>query len=271
MTFKRKKVFFVMIASIAVLAIIFSMIAPLLAPNDPLATDFANILQEPSEQYPFGTDQVGRCIYSRILHGARVSLGTTILLLGIIFVLGLTLGIVSGLAGGFVDTAIMRMADTVLAFPDIVFAIAIVGVLGQGMKYTIIALSIIWWTKYARLTRTLVLDIKDREYIHAAVMGGASKLKVIRVYILPNIISPLIVKFALDIGGMMLSLAGLSFLGLGVQPPTPEWGNMLNEGRDYLQTASWLLIYPGLAIFIVVSIFNMLGDAIRDILDPKHV
>ncbi|TCO76868.1 nickel transporter permease [Marinisporobacter balticus] len=268
---KRIKVFFIIILSIAILSIVFAIIAPVFAPNDPLQTDFVHILEKPSEKYLFGTDQVGRCVYSRILYGAKVSLGMTFLLLSLIFIFGLIIGIVAGMAGGIIDTTIMRIADTVLSFPDIVFAIAIVGILGPGMRNTILALSVIWWTKYARLTRVLVMGIKNREYVDAAVMVGAGKLKLITHYILPNIISPLIVQLALDIGGMMLALAGLSFLGLGVQSPTPEWGNMLNEGRSYMQTAPWLLIYPGVAIFIVVSIFNILGDTVRDLLDPKHV
>ncbi|PAB60135.1 nickel transporter permease [Anaeromicrobium sediminis] len=266
-----KKVVFIITLSIAILTILLAIIAPIFAPNDPLATDFAHILEEPNNKYPFGTDQVGRCIYSRILYGAKVSLGMTFWLLSLVFILGLVIGIISGTYGGFIDTIIMRTADTVLAFPDIVFAIAIVGILGPGMRNTILALSVIWWTKYARLTRVLVMGVKNSEYIHAAKMAGVGKLKLIIRYILPNIMSPLVVQLALDIGGMMLALAGLSFLGLGVQSPTPEWGNMLNEGRSYIQTAPWLLIYPGVAIFIVVAIFNILGDSVRDLLDPKHI
>ncbi len=267
---KRKKFFFIIILSIAILMIVFAIIAPVFAPNDPLSTDFVHILQKPSKEYPFGTDQVGRCIYSRILYGAKVSLGMTFLLLSLVFIFGVIIGIAAGISGGIIDTIIMRTADTVLSFPDIVFAIAIVGVLGPGIKNTILALSVIWWTKYARLTRVLVMGVKSNEYIHAAIMVGAGKLKLITHYIIPNIISPLAVQLALDIGGMMLALAGLSFLGLGVQSPTPEWGNMLNEGRTYMQTAPWLLMYPGAAIFIVVAIFNILGDTVRDLLDPKH-
>ncbi|AKL96342.1 ABC-type dipeptide/oligopeptide/nickel transport system, permease component [Clostridium aceticum] len=268
---KNKEIIFVVMLLLAISMVILAMIAPILAPNDPLDTNFSQILQKPSSEYLFGTDQVGRCIYSRVLYGARVSLGITFLLLSIIFILGLMLGTVAGMAGGTIDTIIMRIADTVLSFPDIVFAIAIVGILGPGMRNTILALSVIWWTKYARLTRVLVMTVKNKEYIHAATMAGAGKVKLITHYIFPNIISPLVVQLALDVGGMMLAIAGLSFLGLGVQPPIPEWGNMLNEGRFYLQTAPWLLIYPGAAIFIVVAVFNILGDSVRDLLDPKHL
>lgn len=193
------------------------------------------------------------------------------MLLCIVSLLGFIIGVISALRGGIVDTIIMRITDAVLSFPDIVLAIAVVGILGPGIKNTIIAFSVIWWTKYARLTRVLVWETKNNDYIHAAKMAGAGKLKIVTHYIFPNISSTLIVQLMIDIGGFMLALAGLSFLGLGVQAPTPEWGNMLNEGRAYLQTAPWLLIFPGLAIFIVVAIFNTLGDLARDVFDPKHI
>lgn len=254
---------------LAVLLICIALLGPLFAPNDPLATDFLSILEEPSEAYPLGTDQVGRCILSRLLFGAKVSLGMTFLLLGMIFILGVTIGTIAGMTRGFVDTCIMRLADTVLAFPDIVFAIAVVGMLGPGMVNTILALSIIWWTKYAKFTRVLVISASSSEYMDAARMAGAGKFRLVTRYIFPNIISPLVIQLAMDIGNMMIALAGLSFLGLGVQPPTPEWGGMLSEGREYMQTAPWLLIYPGLAIFTVVVIFNLLGDTVRDVLDPQ--
>jgi peptide/nickel transport system permease protein len=250
--------------------IVLSLVGPRLAPNDPLATDFLNILQEPSDQYPLGTDHVGRCILSRMLNGARVSLGTTFLMLGLIFILGIIIGTISGITRGLLDTVIMRIADMVLAFPDIVFAIAVAGMLGPGMFNTILALSIIWWTKYAKLTRVLVIGAAAKDYMDAGKMAGAGKFKLVTRYMFPNIISPLFVQLALDIGNMMLALAGLSFLGLGVQPPTPELGNMLSEGREYMQTAPWLLLYPGLAIFTIVVVFNLLGDTVRDYLDPKQ-
>jgi peptide/nickel transport system permease protein len=261
---------FVVMLFLAASLVVLSLIGPWLAPNDPLATDFLNILQEPSAQYPLGTDHVGRCILSRMLNGGRVSLGTTFLMLGLIFILGIIIGTISGIARGLVDTTIMRVADMVLAFPDIVFAIAVAGMLGPGMFNTILALSIIWWTKYAKLTRILVIGAAAKEYMDAGKMAGAGKFKLVTQYLFPNIISPLIVQLALDIGNMMLALAGLSFLGLGVQPPTPELGNMLSEGREYMQTAPWLLLYPGLAIFTIVVVFNLLGDTVRDYLDPKQ-
>lgn len=267
----KKILFFKIVFLIAILFIILALIAPLFAPNDPLQTNFAHVLEKPSFDYPLGTDQVGRCILSRILYGAKVSLGMTFLLLSLVSALGFTIGIVAGLFGGIVDTVLMRITDTTLSFPDIVFVIAIVGVLGPSMRNTVLALAVVWWTKYARLTRILVMEIKNSEYIQAAKMAGAGKVKLITKYIFPNMLSPLIIQFVIDIGGMMLALAGLSFLGLGVQPPTPEWGSMLNEGRGYMQTAPWLLIFPGMAIFIVVAVFNILGDLARDVFDPRHI
>jgi len=252
---------------LAVGIILFSLIAPLLAPNDPYATDFLHILEAPSKDYPFGTDQVGRCIMSRVFYGARVSLGMTFLLLSMMFVSGVSIGILAGMKGGLIDTLIMRLADIILAFPDIVLAIAIVGILGNNMVNTLVGLSLIWWTKYARFTRVNVMRVMSKTYIEAAKLAGASNWNLIRHYIMPNIFSGLIIQLVIDISGIMLALSGLSFLGLGVQPPTPEWGNMLNEGRIYLQTAPWLLIYPGLAIFIVVIVFNLLGDSLRDSID----
>lgn len=255
---------------IVLLIILFCLIAPFFAPNDPLQTNLKHVLEPPSDQFPLGTDQVGRCIYSRLLFGARISLGLTFLLLGLVAGIGFIVGMIAGMKGKWLDTILMRSADMILSFPEIIFVIAIVSVLGPGVFNMIIALSVIWWTKYARLTRTLVLRVKDSEFMYAGMMAGASKMKLTTHYILPNILSPLVVQFVLDIGGMLLTIASLSFLGLGVQAPTPEWGNMLSEGRAYMQTAPWLLLYPGIAIFIIVAIFNILGDLVRDALDPKQ-
>lgn len=267
---KRKKMILTLMIIIVLLILLFCLIAPFFAPNDPLQTNLKHVLEPPSDQYPLGTDQVGRCIYSRLLFGARISLGLTFLLLGLVAVIGFIVGLIAGMKGKWLDALLMRIADMILSFPEIIFVIAIVSVLGPGVFNMIIALSVIWWTKYARLTRTLVLRVKDSEFMYAGRMAGASKTKLTTHYILPNILSPLVVQFVLDIGGMLLTIASLSFLGLGVQAPTPEWGNMLSEGRAYMQTAPWLLLYPGIAIFIIVVIFNILGDLVRDTLDPKQ-
>ena len=214
---------------------------------------------------------LGRCIYSRLLYGTRTTLGTAFLLMAGISVLGISIGSVAGFKGGAFDTVIMRIGDVLLAFPEIVFAIIIVGMLGAGIGNTIIALSLIWWVKYARLARMLVKKEKSSEYIYAARMTGAGDLKVFVQYIFPNILPYLVVQISLNIGTIIIALAGFSFLGLGVQPPTPEWGNMLNEGRVYIQTAPHLLVYPGVCIFSIVFLFNTLGDLLRSVLNHQEV
>lgn len=251
--------------------ILLAVMGPLLAPHDPLETDFIHILEAPGLEYPLGTDQVGRCILSRLLYGARISLGMTFGMLSMIFVLGILIGTVAGMRSGVVDTVIMRIADTILAFPDLIFAIAVVGLLGPGIVNTICALAVIWWTKFARLARVLVRSAIQSDAVAAGRMAGAGHVKLFHHYILPSILPPMLTQLSLDIGNMMLALAGLSFLGLGVQPPTPEWGNMLSEGREYLQSAPWLVVYPGLATFSVVVVFNILGDATRNYLNPERI
>ncbi len=266
----NKQVQFGLALSLAGAMVIVAIFAPAIAPHDPLETDFLHILEAPNHDYLLGTDQVGRCILSRLLYGARISLAMTFGMLFIIFVLGIIIGTIAGMRGGWVDTLIMRIADTILAFPDLIFAIAVVGLLGPGILNTICALAIIWWTKFARLARVLVRTAIQSDAIAAGRMAGAGPIRLVRHYILPSILPPMLTQLSLDIGNMMLALAGLSFLGLGVQPPTPEWGNMLSEGREYLQSAPWLVIFPGLATFLVVVVFNILGDATRKYLNPER-
>ncbi|WP_154891501.1 nickel transporter permease [Paenibacillus polysaccharolyticus] len=260
---------FIFLLSLTTGWIVLALIAPLLAPHDPLATNFAKVLQPSSPEYPLGTDQLGRCVLSRLLYGARTSLLLTFMMIGIVFGLGVAVGVVAGFLRGLVDTLLMRLCDTLMAFPGLIFAIAVVGMLGPGLFNTVVALSVVWWAKYARMARSLVISLQQKEFVTAAAFSGARKIQIISRTILPNMLPPLIVMAMMDVGGMMLSISGLSFLGLGAQPPDPEWGAMLNEGRRYLQTAPWLLIYPGLAIFGTVIIFNLLGDSLRDVLDPK--
>ena len=260
---------FIFLLSLTTGWIVLALIAPLLAPHDPLATNFAKVLQPSSPEYPLGTDQLGRCVLSRLLYGARTSLLLTFIMIGIVFSLGVAVGVIAGFLRGLVDTVLMRLCDTLMAFPSLIFAIAVVGMLGPGLFNTVVALSVVWWAKYARMARSLVISLQQKEFVTAAAFSGARKIQIISRTILPNMLPPLIVMAMMDVGGMMLSISGLSFLGLGAQPPDPEWGAMLNEGRRYLQTAPWLLIYPGLAIFSTVIIFNLLGDSLRDVLDPK--
>ena len=256
--------------ALAVLVLLVAFFGEQLAPYDPLETDFAAKLSPPSKEHLFGTDNVGRDVLSRILCGAGNSFFLTFLMVAIVSVVGTAIGMISGFFGGILDTVIMRFTDVLLAFPDTVFAIAIVGMLGPGLLNTVLALALVWWTRYARMARGMASVIRTKDYIIEARFGGAKTMKIIFWYVLPNIIPQMVFMATLDIGGMMLSLAGLSFLGLASQPPTPEWGYMLYEGKSYLQTAPWIMLFAGLAIFITVIVFNLLGDSLRDILDPKE-
>jgi peptide/nickel transport system permease protein len=257
-----------LILAIAIICV--AIFAPFIAPKDPYDAVMTDSLQAPSSKYLCGTDKLGRDILSRVIYGTRTSLVMTLALVAVIFVLGTALGIIAGYCGGIVDEVIMRIADMCISFPGLVLAIAIAGMLGPNMVNAVIAIAAVSWTKYARLARSLVLKIKSNTYMEAAVVTGTRTKNMIFRYVVPNLITTMIITAATDIGGMMLELASLSFLGFGAQAPTPEWGLMLNEGRTYIAKAPWLMIYPGIAIVIVVVVFNMLGDSIRDILDPKQ-
>lgn len=260
-----------LITSLLVLLLIgVALAAPLIAPYDPLEAVMKNAYLPPSADHLFGTDKLGRDNFSRILYGASYSLSSVLVLVAVIFVVGTTLGVLAGYYGGTVDVIIMRIADMMISFPGMILAIAIAGILGGSLINAIIALTIVTWTKYARLARSMVLKIKKRDYVEAAVVNGGTSLHILWQHILPNILPLMVITAAADIGAMMMELAGLSFLGFGSQPPAPEWGLMLNEGRQQLQTAPWLMIFPGLAIFITVVIFNLWGDALRDVLDPRQ-
>lgn len=259
--------FFLLLALLIILAAVF---APVLTGGvDPAKGVLKEALQAPSAAHPFGTDKLGRDILTRVIYGARSSLTATFSVVVLIFLLGSVLGVLSGYFGGLVDTVIMRIADMMVAFPGMVFAMAIAGILGASVRNAVIAVTLVSWTKYARLARSLVLKIRHRDYVSAAVVTGSKTLYILRRYMLPNVIPTLVITAATDVGGMMLELAGLSFLGFGAKAPTPEWGLMLNEGRQFIQNAPWTMIFPGLAIFVVVVIFNLLGDSLRDILDPR--
>lgn len=267
--FIRKNKSFAVICMLALGLVTIGLLAPYIAPHDPLKTDMTSSLKGPNAIFSLGTDQLGRDLLSRILHGTLNSLKMTFSLVIIVFAIGTALGTLAGYFGGIVDTIVMRFCDIFLAFPGMIFAIAVAGVLGPSSLNTVIALAVVNWPKYARLSRGLAMSIRKKDYIKAAKMGGAKQYQIILKYVLPNIIPSLIVMATMDIGTMLLEISSLSFLGLGAQPPTPEWGYMINEGRTYIQTAPWLMIYPGIAMFITVTIFNLLGEKIRDILDPN--
>ncbi|MEF2595210.1 MAG: nickel transporter permease [Lachnospiraceae bacterium] len=268
--FLQNKTFVVF--SVLALCIIFAAIfAPVVTGGvDPLKGSLMDALLPPCKEHIFGTDKMGRDIFTRVIYGARASLTATFGVVALIFLIGSVMGIISGYFGGIVDAVIMRIADMMLAFPGLVLALAVAGIMGASIKNAIIAIVVVSWTKYARLARSLVLKIRDRDYVAAAIVTGSKTPYMLLRYMLPNALPTLIITAATDVGSMMLELASMSFLGFGAKPPAPEWGYMLNEGRACMQTAPWLMIFPGLAIFVVVVVFNMLGDSVRDILDPKN-
>ncbi len=267
--FKENKAF--RLSSILVfLLLAITVLTPFIAPYDPLDSIMREANSAPSAAHLFGTDKLGRDVLSRILYGASYSLTSVLGLVAVIFVVGTMLGVIAGYFGGVVDVVIMRIADMMISFPGVILAIAIAGILGGSLINAMIAMLCVTWTKYARLARSMVLKIKKRDFVDAAVVSGGSALHILWVHILPNILPLMIITAAADIGAMMMELAGLSFLGFGSQPPAPEWGLMLNEGRQQLQTAPWLMFFPGLAIFITVVVFNLWGDSLRDVLDPRQ-
>lgn len=267
--FNRNKAFRIT-SCLVILLLLITILAPVIAPYDPLDAIMKDAYQAPSTSHWFGADKLGRDVFSRILYGAMYSLTSVIALVAVIFVIGTTLGIISGYFGGIVDTIIMRIADIMISFPGIILAIAIAGILGGSRINAMIALTCVTWTKYARLSRSMALKIKKSDFVDAAIVAGGTSAHILWQHILPNILPLMVITAAADIGAMMMELAGLSFLGFGSQPPTPEWGLMLNEGRQQLQTAPWLMFFPGLAIFLTVVIFNLWGDSLRDILDPRQ-
>lgn len=268
--FVKKNKSFCFFAFLALLIILVAVFAPFITGGvDPAASVLKDALKPPGASHIFGTDKLGRDIFTRVLYGARTSLTAAFSVVFLIFVLGTVLGVLSGYFGGWVDTVIMRIADMMVSFPGMVFAMAIAGILGASIRNAVIAVTLVSWTKYARLARSLVLKIRNRDYVAAAVVTGSRTPYILMRYMVPNVIPTLVITAATDIGGMMLELAGLSFLGFGAKAPAPEWGLILNEGRPFIQSAPWMMIYPGAAIFVVVVVFNLLGDALRDVLDVR--
>jgi peptide/nickel transport system permease protein len=256
-------------AAIVAFVVLVAAFAPLLAGHDPLAQDLANQAQAPSAAHWFGTDKLGRDLFARVVYGARVSIRIGFVAVGVAISAGTLIGLVAGYARGGTDAVLMGAMDIMLAFPSIILAIGITTVLGPSINNLMIAVGIVYVPQYARLARSSVLDIRDTEFVEAARAIGAFTPAILIRHILPNILTPLLVQATLGIATAELEAAGLSYLGLGARPPMPEWGAMLNDARDYWLGAPWALIFPGVSITLVVLGFNLLGDGLRDALDPK--
>ncbi|MBO9541646.1 ABC transporter permease [bacterium] len=246
-----------------------ALLAPWLSPHDPLAQDLAQRLQPPSFAHWLGTDDLGRDLLSRLLWGAGVSLQVGLLSVAIALGLGVPIGLVSGYAGKWVDETLMRLMDMLMAFPGMLLAILVVAVLGPSLTNAMLAIGLVNVPQYARLVRAAALGLKEQEYVEAARMAGASHAFMLWRHVLPNCLTPILVQATLGIATAILETAGLSFLGLGAQPPQPEWGTMLNQARAFIRSAPWTVAFPGLAVMAVVLGFNLLGDGLRDLLDPK--
>lgn len=263
----RKKLIFFLICAGAL--VLLSLIAPYIVPNDPNATNAAFMNSAPGAKYPLGTDRYGRCVLSRVLMGARTSIFSALVLVLATFVVGSALGMVAGWYGGAVDAVIMRIVDIMLAFPQMVLAIAVAGILGGGMVNAMLAMGLLGWTLYARLARAQVIALKKEPFISAAKLEGASGARIMLRELLPIMLGPLIVNAATQLGVMMIGVAGLSFLGIGVTEPHAEWGSMINQSRAYMQLAPWSTLAPAIATVVTVMVFNCLGDAARDCLDVE--
>ncbi len=252
------------------LLVVCAIFAPWIAPFDPVRdANLNNYLQPPHAPFLLGTDTFGRDVFSRIVFGARISLGIGLVVQASALVIGTMLGLLAGFYGRWVDNVIMRAAEVIFAFPGLLFAIAIMAVIGPSLYNVFVALGLVSWTSLARVVRGQVLMLRELDYVEAARGIGASNPRILLRHILPNTLSPIIVLVTIGMGNAILAEASLSFLGLGAQPPTPSWGSMLSAGRDYLTQAPWLSLYPGLAIFLTVMGFNLLGDGLRDLLDPR--
>jgi len=249
--------------------LIVAVLAPVIAPNDPYYQVAEDRLQPPSIRYPFGTDDMGRDIFSRVIWGSRLSLAASVVVLTLASSIGIVIGSIAGYMGGKVDDILMRLTDMFLAFPAMILAMVIASALGPSLLNAMLAISVVWWPWYARLIRGQILSLKNMEYVEAAKALGASNRRILWKYILPNCMAPMIVQATLDSGYAILTTASLSFIGVGALAPTPEWGSMISIGRSFILVQWWYPTFPGLAIFMAVAGFNLLGDGLRDILDPR--
>ena len=253
---------------VVALWIIVTLAAPLLAPYDPLQQDIVHRLQPPNGAHWFGTDQLGRDILTRVMYGGRISLPAALAVVVLAGAVGTVLGAMAGYFGGAVEELFMRVTDVFMAFPTIILAMAIAAALGPNVSNAILAMVIVWWPRYARIIRSLVLTVKEEEYVLASLAAGSSEMRVLRRVVVPNSVAPAVVMATLDLGNAILLFAGLSFLGLGPEPSTPEWGRMISDGLAFFDQW-WVSAFPGLAIFTVVMAFNFIGDGLRDAMDPR--
>jgi len=254
---------------IIVALVITAIVAPYISPYDPLATQPLKKLGGPSASHPLGTDQLGRDVLSRLLYGARISLRISMIVAGLAGVTGTFIGILCGYLGGWIDNSLMRVTDMFMAFPQLILAMAISSALGPSLQNVVIAISMTEWTFFARMARSKAIAIREEDYVEAAKAMGAGRWRILLRHVLPMSLSPVIIQATLEMGGIIRTAASLGFLGLGAQPPTPEWGVMVTAGRNYLPGQWWVSTFPGLAIFTTVLGFNLLGDGIRDIMDPR--
>jgi peptide/nickel transport system permease protein len=246
-----------------------ALLAPLVSPYDPLTQNIPESLNPPSAKHFLGTDKLGRDMFSRMLYGARISLVVGLAVVALAGILGVLVGLLAGYRGGWIDELLMRLTDIFFAFPSLVLAMAIAGALGPSLQNALIAVAVVTWPVYARLVRGQVLALREREFVQAARAIGVSNRQIISRHLLPNTMAPLLVQASFDMGTTILSVAGLSFIGFGAQPPTPEWGVMISEGRNYITTQWWLTGGPAIGILVLVAAFNLVGDGLRDILDPQ--
>lgn len=265
---KQKNFMFKVGIGICLFWIVIMIIAPFIAPHDPLAQDMAMQFSAPSSEHWFGTDSLGRDIFSRVLYGARISIPAGLITVVFAFAIGIFYGAIAGYAGGIVDEVMMRFSEMIMSFPPLILSMVIAAAMGPSITNSVFAMTIIWWPNYARLARSIVISMKENDYITASKLMGASNLRILIKEILPNSIGPLVVMGTLDIGNAILMFSGLSFLGLGVQPPAAEWGAMVSDGVATFNNW-WIAAFPGLSIFTVAIGANFIGDGLRDYLDPK--
>ena len=267
----RRRINWLIVSGAAILAVVLglTLAAPVLSPYNPAEQRARDRLQGPSREHPMGTDRLGRDVYSRVLHGGRTSLSASAIALGVTLTVGVALGLVAGYAGGWVDGVIMRLVDVLMAFPSFILALIVAGLYGPGLLKIVLAATAVWWVSYARVARSLVLQAKQEGYVQAARAAGARPLSIALREVLPQIMGPIIVLATLNLGRLILTLSGLSFLGMGAQPPTAEWGLMLSEGKAYFMEFQHLMVFPGLIIFATVLGLTLLGEGLRDVLDPN--